>query len=752
MHRSTGRSVVLAVLLSCLVLTGSAGALADLGGADDRAADLADGQADAGATAGLLLSQHDETNETERHRNPEEYGEDGDLQGLESWLAGQLAERLGDGAIQLSQGEYDLARQFIGEEYRERFGQYVDVAGETEGESSEEELNETREKQEELTDLLEEYEETREAYEEALEAGNEERARELARKLVRLAAQLEAVSESLQELYEEIEALLGEDLTQAREAIAETTEEVRTEAAGILTAEFVETELRVDANREVISYADPLDATGRLSTVDGEPVANESILVSVGETSKRVETDAEGVFAFTYRPASVALDTSTLAVEYVPDEGAVYFGSETTIPVTIQQAEPRFEAVRGPAELAYAESGSVSGELFVENVTVDGVSLEVRLDGQLLETVAVTDGSFDGEVTMPASVAEGEQTLEVRLPGEGRALAGASATQVVTVRETETALSVNGTQEDDGGLSLTGTLRTIGGTGVGGQPVALRVDGNTVETVTTAENGEFAAAGALPDSVDAGSVRVEAVYEAVGTNLAPAEDETVVAVTRGGTDGGAGTDGGTDGSADGGGGPSGPGGVPLSVVGLLGFALALGLVAVWWLRRQVADDVPASDLPVAGRVVAAIAGERAGRDEEQPPDRSAGSDESEQTDDSPVKAVLDYAGDQLDAGQPDVAVQACYAAVRQHLAARVGAAEALTHWEFYRTYRESAGGEGEQSASETLRAVTEEYEHAAFSDQDTSADSAHRVFEWARRLCGVENGVEQTGTGSAGDD
>jgi hypothetical protein len=131
--------------------------------------------------------------------------------------------------------------------------------------------------------------------------------------------------------------------------------------------------------------------------------------------------------------------------------------------------------------------------------------------------------------------------------------------------------------------------------------------------------------------------------------------------------------------------------------------------------------------------------------------------------DSPVAFLLGHASEQLQAGQPDAAIQSCYAAVRHDIASRSDAARALTHWEFYREFHEAAeaesaesgssaeaGSAGEASSTDALREVTEEYEHAAFSPEEVPPDSARRAIDRASRLCRVDSPV--SGDPSPGDD
>jgi hypothetical protein len=833
-NRSVGRTIACVVVLLCLS-SAAAGAVFGVGAmqthdpagttqmhdpdgtttidsAPDRSIDASGPE-----TATLLAVQNgtEAENVTRRHENPDDLNEDGDLGQVESWLLGRLAGQLSEGAIQLSEGQYEFAREFLGESFRERLGQYVDVAGETEessdeeAEETEETFRETRDTQEQLTDTVEEYEETREDYEDAREENDTERTRDLARDLDDRATEIGTQIDTLRQFYERLENVSGEDLAEAIAALDDLDAEIQAEISEIRAAEFVETELTVEAARERISFLEPLTATGRLSTAGGEPVANERIRLTIAGQSRQVETDASGAFEFTYRPVVLPLATSSLSVQYVPDDQSVYLGSEASVPVTVDQVQPRIDDLTSPDELAYAETVPVSGDVAVEDVPVGGVSLEILVAGQRLGTTQVTRGSFDTTVTVPASVPDGDRELVVRLPEEDRAIGGASESRGVTVRETATALSVNATQITDSEMAVTGTLETVDGVGVGGEPVEVSVDGQVVATVTTGDGGAFTGRVTVSAPSTAREFLIAAAYEQPATNLGPAEAETIVEMEPGGGTGdenGTGTSGdengtGTSGDENGTGtsgengaggeaGDSGSGfpgsivdgGTPAWVWLGAGLGVAVAVPVLWWVGRRWSIGFPRPEVGLVtflrgGPPQATVASEATapeGGDGGGDGGGTAGDDSGQETPDSPIVSLLRHAGEQLQAGQPGDAIQSCYAAVRHDIESRLDTASALTHWEFYREFREAAeadpagdgssggagsvGGEssadagsvGTESSTDALREVTEEYERAAFSPEEVPSDSAQQTVDRASKLCRVDNPV--SGDVSRGDD
>lgn len=692
MNNVGGHALVLALLVLSVTATGGIVLTGSTAAADG----------DAGHRLTVQQPTADEgENETPPHRNPDNYSAEGDLKRVEQWLADRLSSRLGDGAIQLSEGQYDRASEYVGEEYRMQLEQYVDVAGQTAGEGHAEQFEKAGEQQARLSDAVREYRATKAQYEAARQAGNEDRARERARKLEALATEIASLGGSIRENYAEIEGATDADLSTPDAAIANTTETIQTEQASVREREFEETELRVWSDRESISFREPLIATGELWTGNGTPIANEEIRLAIGNQTKRVTTDAAGGFPLEYRPTDEPLTTDELTVRYVPDTQSPYLGTEATVNVSIDQVEPTVTIDNASSPVSYVETATVAGELTVDGIPVDGVTLAVTLDGQRIGTTTARNGTFTTAVAIPASVDDGEQELGVRLPLQEQALAAADATTTVTVRETESELSIEGTSMGDREIRLNGTLAPTGGRplaagdGLAGETVHIQIGGMTVGTLTTAADGSFGGTVSVPDSMADSDVSVTATYDGRGSNLAPATARTAVTV---------GDSGGLRSTA------------PWLAGGFVA-VLAAGL-GVWWSRRSPTEDPsPVSPTNDPG----STGGGATATDQPSAPSPTE------------IDSLLAQASDHLAAGRPDDAVQTGYAAVRRALASRIDAHGALTHWEFYQTYRATDAAD-----ATLLRDVTQDYERAAFGRNDVAPDEAATVLDRARQLCGRE--------------
>ncbi|WP_229504853.1 Ig-like domain-containing protein [Natrinema versiforme] len=658
----------------------------------------------------VQADENADSNVTTRHANPSEYDETGDLAALEHRLETRMTDVLDEGAVRLREGEYDRAADSFDGSYAELLDQYDEIAAETPNESRSELFELAGENQRAVIDTVREYHEVKAAYEEARAAGDGERARSLARELETLAATANESSGELRENYDELEAETDRNLSEADASIEEVNEEIQAEQATIRETEFVPTSLTVDAEREEISFREPLTGVGRIRTADGRPIGDETIRLEVGNESLRTTTDADGSFTFEYRPTDDRLSTEQLTVEYVPTNDSVFLGSETTVDVSIEQVEPTVSNLETTDEVAYGETATVSGDLRVDEIPVDGVSLAVTLGDERLGSVETTNGSFETDVQAPASVAAGEREVGVRLNYDDRALAPVAATNDVTVRETEADMDVSANRLSDEGrtVAVDGTLETVDGTGIAGQPVSLSADGTTLETVTSDADGSVSATVEIPEETAVGDVRIVATHDGSGSNLASATAASTVSFSTANR--------------------SWMGLPAWALLGLgVGLIAALGLAAFAWRSRARSSQ----------------SGDR--RDPEVTADRSSNPDSSaERSRTATAESLLARGHDSLARGRPDRAVEMGYAAVRHALSGRVDtgdATDALTHWEFYRRSADRWIGESDadresgDSERALLRRVTEHYERATFDVADISPEEAEHVLETGRRLC-----------------
>ncbi len=678
----------------------------------------------------------EEENETVRHQNPDEYAADGDSSQLEAWLTDRMGSQLQDSTVSLSEGEYEQARNFVGEEYRERLSQYVEVAGETDtdgGDDDDEDdvgstLEETGEEQERLADLIEEYEATFEEYEDARQAGDDELALELARELEALADEIEAAGGTVTTNYEFLENETGQDFSDASANINESTDDVEQSQTIVRQEQFIETELVLDPDGETASFLDPLTIDGELQAADGSTIANENLSLEVDGDPVDVRTDAAGSFDVEFQPTTQPQSLSNVTVTYIPDRQSTYLGTETDVDLSIEQVEPTIATLDADGTTAYDEHVAVAGEFSAGGDPIDDVPLTVEIDGTPIGTVSATDGTFDGDLRVPAAVSDGTHELTVTLPEDELALASTAASTPITVTETETDLRVDAepADGDDGNHTVEGTLTTADGDGVADQPIELVVDGESVGSATTDSAGEFSTT--VPTDVNEGDERqLAAVYDGAETSLSESRDETTI---TGATAGGGG-------SGTGDGGQSSASSWILWMAGIGGLVVAIGAGAVWWRRtddepsepESLTDDQDDRSVPTATATTA----------------ESAESDDSGSDATSAVDALLEQAETDLSNERPERAVRTGYSALRQAWPTTADRDSTLTHWEFYHQANTN-GNDGH------LRSVTTAYEQAAFTPTPLSTDEAATVIETVRTLCGRTDTSPGTDGSATADD
>lgn len=643
-------------------------------------------------------------NETPRHHNPEEYEGSGDPSGLQGWFSDRLVDRLQGSTVALSEGQYDLAREHVGEEYQELAGKYAEVSGEAGGEDRSDSFEAAREEQARLAETVEEYYEVRAEYEAAREAGNDLEARQHARRLIELANEIEESSERVDERYDELGEETEQDLSASQDNVATVNRSVQEDQAEVSAQQFFETRLELSTERETISFLEPLNATGELRAADGTAVGNEEIRLEIGGQTEYVETDSTGAFELEHRPRDLPLDADELTVEFVPENQSSYLGSETTLTVSTEQVTPTITTLTATESGAYGDTISVEGALYVDDVPVDGVPLSVHLGEDRLGTVDVTDGSFEEEFLLPRSISAGEHDLRVALELEDRALAPTAETTRVTVLETRTTLSAEASMID-GDVRLSGVLETEDGEGLENESVEVALDGTTIATVSTGEDGEIdETIGDLPPADGESTLTV--AYDDPTSNLASSEAATTVRFSEPGDDA-----------------PERFSAIPTWALVALGLLGATAVVAgSWWHRRP---SGPLSERPENPNSSANPRELRAHRD----PDL--------------IRTLLTRSRQALARDRPDLAVQLSYAAARRSL--DEGQQDgALTHWEFFERFDgQPKTGADDRKASQ-LYELTAGYERATFDDEAVDRGVAETLLEYATRLCDADEESDTT--------
>lgn len=633
-------------------------------------------------------------NSSVRHVDPSEADSDGDLGALESYLQRQMADRLAQSQLQVSQGQYQRGKSLVGDEYRDLLAKYVDVEGETAGSDESNQFRKTARDQREFADDVQEYRETHEEYQEAKRNGNEQRARDLARELERQSQNVNGTGGNLSTSYARLGNATGQNFTDTRRSVNATVANVTAQQEEVRDDEFTRTNLTVTADSEAISFYVPLELEGRLETENGTALAEREVTIQVGTRRFEVDTDEEGEFTITYRPVRLPLETEELRVRYRPANESVYVGATATVPVDVEQVDPEVSVSSATDEAAYGEPVAATARVTAGERPVTGARVGLFVEGQRLAAGRTdAEGEVDLGALLPAEVATGERNVSVRVLGENRAVGPGNATRPLDVQETATNLSVTAAPGDDG-VRLGGRLTTADGEPVAGRSVAIRRNDSLVTTVQTGRDGQFTAT--VPAD-PGGTHRFAAVYDEPSTNLGSSRARTSLTLPGPGEDGSQGVDSISALVDD----------RPYLVVGGVLLALLLLAIAGWAVREWLAgDQVDEDGPPVTGST---------GTE----PATDAANDES--TD--PVSAARELIDENANA-----AVERAYHAVRSRLRDRgIGSADA-THRELYWAGRD-AGVD-----SDDLETLTQAYERAAFTPREIDLADARSAVDAAGRL------------------
>jgi hypothetical protein len=675
---------VLAVVLFLLVGVALVGVAAATGGA---------GPGDGG------WAQTTPTNNSSlQHEHPDRSGGQGDTAGLQNWLSGKLTDGLEGSMIQLSEGEYDLARKFVSEEWRDRLGQYVDVAGETESDDDEggDEFEQTAETQRNFTDALQEYRTVREKLEEARRRGNTTAVRRYAHQLEAIAQRVRRTNRTLVNRTRRLSTLTGVDTSRITRIATNLTRNVTRQQREIREAIFVETSLSVRSNRSIVSFSDPLGLEGRLTANNDTAVANESVTIRVGGRDIPVTTDPDGRFELTYRPVFIPIDRRSIPVSYVPAPTAPYLGTRTSVPVDeIVQVEPEINLTVSDSTYAYGDSVDAHVQLTVDGRAVSPVPLALSIDGVPLgEGVTAGDGSLELGGPLPATVPPGDRTRRLAVPWVDRAIGPGAVTEPVRIESTATNLGLDPTVLNES-VRVSGTLETGDGRPLADRTVVLRLDGSQVGTLETDSAGVYSGTLGLEQSPDGdvhGNLTLVAAFSGEGTNLEGSSSRAVISVAPGRSI--------ADGNPD-----------QVRTVGLVLIGLVvLGVLLVggrWWRRREAA------------------AGE--GSQEASGVDRSSPS----RSDREREQLLVRRAQELLDQDAPQDSVANAYAAVRRHLESSLDLPANLTHREFLYACRDSLDGEQYREFATLANA----YERLTFASS-VSTTEAREALAVAERVLG----------------
>ena len=607
-------------------------------------------------------------NSTAAHENPDEISERGDLGRVGNWLSDRMRGQFAQSGIELSQSEYELAREYVGEEYDGYLDQYVDVAGETDSESDNtaaEAFETAEESQTDLIDRAEEFEEAESAYEEARESGSVSEARRQARRMANLSSQVSQDRDEIVGANSRLEDTLNIPDPLGTDPINETAERIENTSQTALYATFENTTVKVVSADPVTSPVDSLEIAGQIGNESGVLLTNQTVTVEVGGESSEVQINESGVFEVWYTPVDREPGKQEINVSYVPDPETPYLGSDTAVNVTVQSVNASITLSSSASNGSFGDSISVTGRVSASNTSIEGVTVSGSLGVEGFSGETNATGQFHSTVPVPQDIAAGEASIAVGVDAAEPLVQSDTVRTSVQIRPLTTTLSMGEGRTDSTQL-VRGELLTERGDPVPGQSVVLEFGDAETRTVQTNASGWYTAQipAAYADSNE--TIGVTASYQSGDSHLQASNASMAVALIGG--------DGGDVGSGDGGDVGSGDGGagvldsfiedwVSMSSLGIVLVLLGISGVYVYLRRSGSLDQAfrsgTASDSP-------------------DPPDITPTLTPSSQAEEAAQGVDIEGAANKRDA------IHQSYASLRERLAERfaVANADTLTLQEF----------------------------------------------------------------------
>lgn len=667
------------------------------------------------------VAQATATETADRHWNPATHRGQGDRGVVRDRLLADLLSALTGSAGAAADRRYESARDDLGPGFNRSVEKYAAVAASssTRSERVAQAARDAGHTQRRLVGHLERFTAAHEDYRAARERGDDAAARRYGHAVERHGANASAAIQALTADYRRIERRSGVLTADARRHLGQIRDYVSTTRERVSEETFATTRLTAErVGSGPSSAADPLALRVTIQQLNGAPVADERVRIDVANRTHVVRTDGQGRATVRYRPVAIPTDAEQVRVAFRPSPDDPYVGATTTAPIDVRQVSPNVSVTVAREQAAYGDTVGIEGDVGVAGTGLDGVPVVAELGDRTIAAGRTQNGSVALDGRIPAGVADGERRLTLRVPLEGRALAGAAGTTGLTVTRTGTDLTLGvepPAETASTQANASGVLTTTSGRTLANRTVHLQIEDGARTTVRTGPDGRYE--GAVPVPEDAAEASVTATFPGDG-NLAART--VTVALSPGGGAVGPGDDGASGLIGE----HAGPVasfataevpllGVPWWVVGAAFFGAFVAVAGVQWLRRSVLgepsaaevgfDDDP-GDYPTAAEALGVDEG-----------DQSVAATD-------PDRDRLAEARDRLEGGDGDAAVVLAYRAVRDRLA-DVGVPRGATHWEFLNACWDAE----EYDASDALERLTRLYERAQYSPSGVSPDEASGV-------------------------
>lgn len=306
--------------------------------------------------------------------------------------------------------------------------------------------------------------------------------------------------------------------------VAVAQSERNTSAAETTQRQSRETTLDAQVTRSNISFTNPGRVTGRLALANGSGIGGQVITISVGHRYYEVQTIPDGRFQLPYRPVAVNASATTVSVTYHPDTEEGYSRASDNISTDIDPISASVEIFERPSAIRYNDQFSVRGRVITKDgdQVVPEFPFVVQANGvEVTRATTGADGKFDAIAAFPASVNEGNQSLQLRTAQSRAVQLQSNQTIRVGIASTQIRAWVANRSVDS--IKIAGQLQTARGESIPNQTVTLSAGTQEIQTQTTA-TGTFTASlelsrGSLQRDKETVTVAFTGGDE---TNLAPA--------------------------------------------------------------------------------------------------------------------------------------------------------------------------------------------------------------------------------------
>lgn len=622
------------------------------------------------------------SNTSSRHIGPELTRNEPSAEIVISEAEARIGSRLLNSTDAIQAGQFDTAETTISGNTTDLIQQYERLAAQTESTADDEiaqQFNLTVQQQRQLIDTARNSSSTYNEYQLARANGNQTRARQLARTLLEQTQDGNQTAEELLNQYEQLanetdlnatQTIAGINDAQARLADIQNT--VRSET-------LTPTSLRVSSSA-VASPIKPIQISGQL-TSNNSQLANQSIEISLSDTTVQTETNGDGEFSTMLRPLSIASGQQTLSVQFSPEPTSIYDGQRVEKSVRIDSVVPTADTQYSPSQVQFNDTVEINGEVTAGEISLSDVPVSTTIAGQPFKSARTDDqGVFRIQEPLPATVPNGTQQIEVVISKQNRSVQQVIQTTELDVASTETELAFTSIQTNGSNIEFVGQLTTTEGTELSDRNIVISQGDSSSVVSYTNQSGYFEGSVPIQSSSSISQLlfspdkrTLTAEYDAGGENLISSTQNTVVSYNP-------------------------PISVPLQQIAIVGLSLAIILIAiVLWRRREIQSNEAEDTL------------QKIADSETTLPPHSA-------VNISPDR-LLSHAEKQYTEGNIGAAARLSYAALRQQYMEAYDVTGSLTHWELYQTLRPELNS----PTQELLYEATAVYEQELYSDVDFSA-------------------------------